>query len=275
MLLNLDAIGTVNIIRTGPQCGTPLVLLHPVSMDVSWWGDQFRAFGADRDMIAIDLPGHGLSAQPNAPLTFDGMADAVEGVLASLGVGPVDLLGVSVGGMIAQTVALRRPGLVRSLVLVATLCTFPENVRALLRERAGVARTDGMARIAELSIERWFTPAFQARRPDMIARATIGLLRQPGDYHARMWDMIAGLDLEDRLPAVACPTLVVTGAGDVNAPPAAAQQIARAITGAQVVLMPDLGHFPPFEDPDGFNAILRDFLVSVDERDAAALSCRP
>lgn len=261
MLFHLKNLGAVNVVRSGPRGGTPLVLLHPVSMDVSWWNDQFKTFGSERDVVAIDMPGHGLSAPPNSPPTFDSMADAVEGILESMGGAPVDLLGVSVGGMIAQTLVLRRPDLVRSLTLVATLCTFPDNVRALLRERARVARTEGMARIADLSIERWFTPAFRTSRPDVIARATIGLLRQPGEFHARMWEMIAGLELESQLRAIRCPTLVITGTEDVNAPPAAAQQIARAVPGAVVHLLPGLGHFPPFEDPDGFNEILRAFLA--------------
>lgn len=259
MLVHLNDFGAINVIRTGPRGETPLVLLHPVSMDVSWWNDQFKAFGEERDVIAIDLPGHGLSEQTDTSLTFDWMAGAVEGVLENIGV-PVDLLGVSVGGMIAQTVALRRPELVRSLVLVATLCTFPENVRGLLLERARVARVDGMARIAELSIERWFTPAFRTLRPDVIARATIGLMRQSGEYHARIWEMIAQLDLTGRLEEIRCPVLVITGTDDVNAPPAAAEQIAHEIPGAVVHLMRGLGHFPPFEDPDGFNAILLEFI---------------
>lgn len=263
MLVNLKNIGAVNMARTGRPGGVPLVLLHPVSMDLSWWGDQFREFGAEFDVIAIDMPGHGLSALPEAAPTFDAMAAAVAGILDHAGVGPAHVVGISVGGMIAQTLALRRPDRVGSLALVATLCTFPDPVRQVLRERAHVARTEGMAKIAELSIARWFTPAFRARRPDVIARATLGLLRQPGEFHGRMWDMIAGLDLERQLAAIRCPTLVVTGTEDVNAPPAAAAQIARALPGAVVELMPDLGHFPPFEAPDAFNRILRAFLAGT------------
>lgn len=174
------------------------------------------------------------------------------------------MVGVSVGGMIAQTLALRRPDLVRSLILVATLCTLSDQVRHALRKRARIARRDGMARIADLSNERWFTPAFRARRPDMMERTRRSLLQQSGEFHAVMWEMIAGLDFEAQISAISCPTLVVTGTADGNAPPAAAKTIANAIPGATLHLMPEIGHFPPFEASDAFNAVLADFLRDLD-----------
>ena len=123
-----------------------------------------------------------------------------------------------------------------------------------------------MARIAQLSNERWFTPEHRARRPDMMERTRRSLLQQPSTFHAGMWEMIAGLDLETSIRAITCPTLVVTGTADINAPPAAAEQIARAIPGASLHLMPGVGHFPPFEAPDDFNAILRAFFAKVNAR---------
>jgi len=142
VLTHLENTGTVNIARTGTTGGSPLVLLHPLGMDLTWWGDQFREFGPERDVIAMDMPGHGLSAQPDAPPTFDMMADAMEALLESIGGKPAHLVGLSVGGMIAQTLALRRPDLVQSLTLVGTLCTFPDEIRKVLLERARIARTE-------------------------------------------------------------------------------------------------------------------------------------
>ena len=263
MLIHVDGVGEINVARTEGRGGAPLLLLHPVGLDLTWWGAQFEAFGREREVVAFDMPGHGLSSNLAVPPTFELMAQAVEGVLDRVG-GPADLVGVSVGGMIAQTFALRRPELVRSLTLVATLCTFPEEVRQALRERARVAREQGMAHIANLSNERWFTPAFRSRRPDLLERARRSLLQQPGDFHAAMWEMIAGLDLEARLPAIRCPTLIIAGEADANAPPAAGRTIAQGVPGASLHLMPGIAHFPPFEAPDAFNVILRSFLDEVD-----------
>ena len=264
MLVHVKDIGSLNVARTKGHGGVPLLLLHPVALDLTWYGPQFEAFGRERDVVAFDMPGHGQSGDLAQAPTMEIMTRAAEAVLEEMGGRPADVLGVSVGGMIAQTLALRRPDLVRSLSLVATLCTFSSEVRQVLRERAKVARTEGMARIAQLSNERWFTPGFRARRPDMVERTRRSLLQQPGEFHAGMWEMIANLDLETQLRTITCPTLVVTGEADVNAPPAAAEKIVGAIPGASLRLMRDVGHFPPFEAPDAFNAILRAFLQGVD-----------
>ncbi len=250
----------INFVRTGPRGGRPVLFLHPVGLDLTWWSAQIEEFGRDHDVVAFDMPNHGLSGKLDAPPGFELMARGVEGLVAYLDAGPVHLVGISVGGMIAQDFTLRRPDLVCSLSLVATLCTFAGPVREAIRERARIARADGMAKIAQLSNQRWFTPAFRERRPDMLDRATNSLMQQDPEFHACMWEMIAALELEAQLPSIACPTLVVVGGEDVNAPLAAGAKIARLIRGAALDEMAGLGHFPPFEAPAAFNSLLRRFL---------------
>jgi 3-oxoadipate enol-lactonase len=260
-IIEIDGVCDINLVRTGPRGGSPIVFLHPVGLDLTWWSAQVEDFGRDHDVVLFDMPNHGLSGKLAEPPSFELMASALEGVLAHLSAGSAHLVGISVGGMIAQVLALRRPDLVRSLSLIATLCTFPEPVREALRERASVARTQGMAKIAQLSNERWFPAAFRERRPDMLDRATKSLLLQDPYFHAAMWGMIAGLDLEARLPEIDCPTLVVAGGEDINAPVAAGEKISGLIKGASLNVMAGLGHFPPFEAPEPFNRLLRRFLA--------------
>ncbi len=259
--IKVGGVCDINMVRTGPKGGCPLVFLHPVGLDLTWWSAQIEDFGRDFDVVAFDMPSHGLSGKLSMPPSFALMARVVEGLVAHLDAGPVHLVGLSVGGMIAQDFALRRPDLVRSMFLVATLCTFPDPVREAIRERARVARTQGMATIARLSNERWFTTAFGARRPDMLDRAEKNLMQQDPDFHGSMWDMIAELDLEARLPSITCPTEVIVSAEDVNAPLSAGTRIAGAVRGATLTEMAGLGHFPPFEAPAPFNALLRRFLA--------------
>lgn len=256
----IDGLSEINFVRTGPRGGVPVVFVHGVGLDLTWWGAQVVDFGRDHDVVALDLPGHGLSGATDRPPNFEVMTSAVERVIVEIDGGPVHLVGISFGGMIAQTLALRRPDLVRSLTLVATLCTFPEPVRGALRERARVARYEGMRKIAQLSNERWFPPHFRERRPDLLDRATRSLLGQDPEFHASIWELIAGLDLEGQLPAISAPTMVIVGAEDVNAPLSAGRLIADRIAGAELREMVGLGHFPPFEEPEPFNALLRGFL---------------
>lgn len=263
-VVDVAGLGAVNVQRTGPRGRAPLVFLHPVGLDLTWWGDQFEAFGQDRDVLAWDMPGHGLSQSIPVDPTFEILADVLEEVLADADAGPAHLVGVSVGGMIAQIFALRRPDLVRSLTLVATLCDFEAPVRRALRERARVARAEGMGRIAALSNERWFPADFRQRRPDMLDRTTAALLRQRPDFHAAMWEMISGLDLAESIPAITCPTLIVVGAEDANAPVSMGEKMAGLIPHSTLEVLPGVGHFPPFETPALFNALLDAFLTAAE-----------
>ncbi len=255
-----DGVGLINVARAGTRGGPPILLLHPVGLDLTWWGEQFAGLVDHHDVLAIDMPGHGLSSPLEGKPTFERLVSVSEQVLDARDGGPAHVVGVSIGGMLAQHLALRRPDLVRTLTLVATLCTFPESVRQALRDRARVARSQGMAKIAELSNERWFPPAFRERRPDVLDRATRSLLAQDAQFHASIWEMIAELNLAEKLPLIACPTLVVAGAEDINAPVGAAETIAGLVRGARLEVMAGVGHFPPFEAPGAFNALLIGFL---------------
>jgi 3-oxoadipate enol-lactonase len=250
----------INLVRAGPTGGVPIVFIHALGLDLTLWEHQLQEFGHDNDVIAFDLPGHGLSGDMDAPPTFTSMARIVAGVLTHLNAGLVHLVGLSVGGMIAQTLAVTSPQMVRSLSLVATSCTFPDTVRKALRERARVAREGGMEAIAPLHLERWFPPEFRTKRPYVLDRLDKILLRQDREFHAALWDMVATLDVEQRLLALTCPVMVVAGEEDMSASPVAGQLIVNQVAGATLHVVPRAGHFPPLEFPGAFNALLRAFL---------------
>jgi 3-oxoadipate enol-lactonase len=247
----------VNVVRTGPRGRSPVLFVHAVSLDLTWWDHQFAALGTDYDVVALDLPGHGSSPRLNGPYTFDALASVVADVVATLDAGPVHVVGTSVGGMVAQTLAVARPDLVQSLTLVATLCTLTDPVRGAMRERARVARAEGMAALISPTLDRWFPVTFREGRPDVIDRAAKSVLRHDPTVYAEMWEMISGLRLDAQIPAIACPTLVVAGAEDGNAPVAAGQRIADLIPGAKLHVLPGVGHFPSSEAPRAFNDLLR------------------
>src|SRR5450830_466103 len=255
----------INYVRTGARGGTPIFFVHALGLDLSVWEAQFLEFGSQRDLIAIDLPGHGLSGDLNAAPSFTAMADVVIKVINLLDIGPVHLVGISVGGMIAQTVAVTRPELVCSLTLIATSCTFPEPLRKVLTERAQVVRQQGMEVIVPLHLERWFPQDFRQRRPDVLDRFAKILFRQNPEFHASMWDMVATLDIAHQLKTLRCPVMVVAGEEDPSAAPAAGKRITDQIDDARLVVIPASGHFPQMEYPAEFNHIMRAFIHQVEQ----------
>ena len=117
-----------------------------------------------------------------------------------------------------------------------------------------------MEAVISPTLDRWFTGAFRARRPDVIERVVSTLRADDPSVHAAMWDMIADLEFCARLGEVACPTLVLVGALDPSTPPAAAQLLAEAIGGAEVRVLAQTSHLTPLEVPDAVNQHLRFFL---------------
>ena len=262
-IANPGAATPVHFLRLGPRGGVPIVFIHALGLDLSVWDEQIRHFGKDHDVIAIDLPGHGLSAPLPEPPGFTAIANHLLGFLDAVAAQPVHLVGISVGGMIAQTMAVIAPARVQSLILVATSCTFPEAIRQMLRTRADTARQQGMAVLTPLHLERWFPAQFRAERLEVLDRFKKILLRQPDDFHADMWDMVATLALKERIAALTCPVLVVAGAIDASASPAAGQLIVDQIAKAELRVMPNCGHFPQIEYADEFNALLHSFLANA------------
>ena len=172
------------------------------------------------------------------------------------------MVGLSVGSMIAQTLALAEPSLVRSLTLIGSTATFAEAGRQALRERAALTRAQGMAAIMPLHLQRWFLPDFARRRPEVIERVTQTLLADDPALHAALWEMVSSLETLPRLPELTCPTLVIVGEEDTSTPPAAAQSIVDAVAGARLVTLPGTAHLSPLEVPEAVNALLLDFLAA-------------
>ena len=249
-----------NIVRAGPRGAAPVVLVHPVGLDLTYWGGQIEALCDEHDVVAYDLPGQGSSAGSPADWTLDRAAGLLAEVVRSVGGGGAHLVGLSVGGMITQALTLAQPHLVRSLTLIDTAAAFAEEARAGMRARAAAARDGGMAAVLASTLRRWFTDATTARRPDLIDRVSKTLLADDPLVHAAMWDMISALDLVAQLGRIGCPTLILVGEHDPSSPPAAARVLQENIAGAEMHVIPDASHMAPLERPEVVNAYLVEFL---------------
>ena len=243
---------TINLVRTGPRNGPLVVLVHPVGLDLGYWDRQIEVLRHTYDVAAFDLPGHGRTPGSVTDWTLDKAASCLARVVRDLDAGPAHLVGLSVGGMISQALALAEPGLVRSLTLIDTAAAFAEAGRVAMRERADAVRRAGMEAVLETTRDR----------PHLIDRVSKTLLADDPSVHGAMWDMIAGLDLVSELHRVACPTLVLVGEFDPSSPPAAAQVLASNIAGAEMHVIEGASHMAPLERPDVVNAHLIGFLAA-------------
>jgi 3-oxoadipate enol-lactonase len=253
----------INLVRTGPRGGTPVILIHPVGLELSYWGMQIEALRGAHDVVAFDLPGHGRTPGSPADWTLGKAARVLEQVIRSTGSGAAHLVGLSVGGMIAQALTLAQPGLVRSLTLIDTAAAFAEEGRAAMRGRAKAAREAGMQAVLRTTIERWFTPETEKARPDLIDRVAKTLLADDPQVHAAMWDMISAVDLVPQLHRITCPTLILVGEFDPSSPLAAARVLQENIAGAQMHVIAQASHMAPLEKPAEVNAHLVRFLAAV------------
>src|SRR5258706_4866778 len=149
--------------------GAPVMLSHALGLDLSMW-DDFAARLATTNLVArYDHRGHGGSAVPAGPYTLDDLIDDAARLIREWGRGPVVWVGLSMGGMVGQGLAIRHPELVRALVLSNTCAKYPQDAQATWAQRIATVESQGLAGIADAAIERFYTAAFRAAQPDAVA----------------------------------------------------------------------------------------------------------
>ena len=240
--------------------GDPVVFLGSIASTTDMWLPQLDALSATRRVIALDHRGHGLSPDPDvAPgeTTFDSLADDVLSTLDSLGVGSFDVVGLSLGGAVAQYLAATS-GRVGCAAFLCTAAYFGGTEKWL--PRAELTRAEGMAPMVDGVIGLWFTEEFRAAAPATTEFHRRMILSTRGAGYASCSDALAHWDFRDRLPEITCPVLVLAGAEDESTPPAALQAIGDGVgSEATYVEVSPGAHVPTIEAPDQVNSALVDF----------------
>ncbi|MGF6870899.1 alpha/beta fold hydrolase [Paraburkholderia sp. MM5477-R1] len=247
--MKTDVDGTSwNWVRQGTLGSPVVVLIHAVGLDLSYWEKQIQLLAPNYDVIAVDLPGHGQSAAPPADWSFEKAAAGIVAVLDDAAVRAAHLIGLSIGGMIAQEVAISYPARVRSLMLLATAAAFSDEARAAMLQHAALAEARGMEAVLPF-VHYWVTSETARDRPDIIDRISLSLLRLDASDYALIWRMIAGFDASARLGTVRCPTVVLVGDRDLNTPEAYAVLLAAAVQQGNTIVLPGASHLIPLDLP--------------------------
>jgi len=244
----------------GPEAAPVLTMSHSLSADHTMWDPQMPALTDAYRVLRFDTRGHGASDAPAGEYSLDLLADDVIGLWDKLGIEKTHYCGLSMGGMIGQTLALKAPQRLRSLVLCDTASGYPPEAQAMWAERIAAARANGLEAGIEATIDRWFSPRFVQSAPDVIDSVRRMIAATPVDGYCGCGAAIARLNLTGRLGEIRTPTLVICGEDDQGTPVAMSETIRDGIPGARLVILPVARHLSNMEDVAGFNAALRSFL---------------
>lgn len=238
--------------RSGKAPRLTVVLSHALGCDLSMWDALATQLARDCRVIGYDHRGHGSSEAPAGLYAMAELADDAARLLRELDTGPVVWIGLSMGGMVGQELALRHPSLVRGLVLANTTSGYPEAARALWEQRIATVREQGIEAIADAVMGRYFHEGFRARQAATVERFRRRLVSTDPVGYVGCCNAVGGVDTTGRLSQIAVPVLVIAGELDQGTPVAMSQAMAEAIPGVRMVVLPEASHLGAIEQPDAF-----------------------
>jgi len=244
---------------TAGPVGAPLVLIHALGTDARLWDPMLARWPSNTRRIRFDLRGHGLSSCPPAPYTIDQLVDDAAALLDHLDVGPAVLVGVSLGGMIAQGLAARHRGRARALVLSNSAAKM--GTAAFWNERVEQIEHHGLPARADAIVERWFAPGWGSDGERIGWRNL--LARTPAAGYIGCCRALAGADLSKSTATLTLPTLVIAGGLDQACPPDEVRRTADLVPGARFACIDEAAHLPCLETPDAFVARVHPFVKEL------------
>lgn len=261
-------VGDIEMHYVEAGAGAPLVLIMGFSGDHTAWGLQIRAFAERHRVIAFDNRGTGQTDAPDHRYTIPMMADDTAGLMDALGIDRAHVIGISMGGMIAQELALAYPERVSSLHLGCSLARpdgYMLALNASWREMRARLGREAMLRALGLWL---FAPATYDERPELVEAVLQNSLANPDPQSLtgflRQSEAVAAHDTLDRLGAVRVPTLVSVGEDDILVPPRFSRELAARIPGAALRIVKGAGHGYFLERADTFNELCLEFLARVE-----------
>ena len=258
MQINVNGIDTRYVLSN--EGGGPwLTFIHQLGGDLSIWDQLAGYFRDDYTVLRYDVRGHGQTGVSDGPFRVADLSQDLHMLLDALGVEKTHIVGMSMGGMIAQQFALDNPARIETLTLADTHAATPSDGRAVWEQRAAKARNEGVAALAGATMERWLTASFRDAHPEVVEPIREVFENTSSEGYAQACIALRDFDVRSRLSEIDLPTLTVAGRHDAGTPPAATHEIANAIRNAQFELL-DAAHLAPIEQSQRFTALLESFL---------------
>ncbi len=260
MKINAKGID-INYELTGRE-GAPVVMLsHSLASSMLMWNPQLGSLEPHFKVLRYDMRGHGGSAAPDGAYTLDLLAEDAVALLDALSIDTVHFVGLSIGGMIGQGLALNHGDRLKSLTLCDTSAVMPDEAQPILQARIAAARQSGMADQVDGTLERWFTPEYLKANSPEVEMIRQQIRATPLAGYIGCSEALRGLNYLERLSEITLATLIMVGEEDPGTPVAAAEAIHERIAGSVLVVLPAARHLSNIEQAEAFNKALMNFLL--------------
>ncbi|MCE6961340.1 3-oxoadipate enol-lactonase [Cereibacter sphaeroides] len=243
----------------GTATGAPVVFAHALGSDLRIWDNLIPLLPQELRLVRYDLRGHGLSEVPEPPYAMGALIRDAERLMDALSLRDAVFVGCSIGGMIAQGIAVKRLDLIRALVLCDTAAKI--GTAELWQDRIDQARSYGLESLADPTMKRWFPPAFRASPEGQIWRERF--IEGNPDGYAGGAAAIAGTDFYSTTARLTLPTLAIVGSEDGSTPPDLVRETAGLIKGSRFEIIRGAGHVPSIDKPAETAALITAFLKSI------------
>lgn len=240
----------------GPQDGAPVVFINSLGTDLRLWDPILPHLPAGLRILRFDKRGHGLSDVPDGPYAMGALITDTETLMDHVGMKGALVVGLSIGGMIAQGLAVKRLDLVRAAVLSNTGAKI--GTRAMWEDRIATVAEGGLSAVADATMERWFSKPFRDG-PDFAQWRNL-FLRTPAAGWMGCAAAIAGTDFMASTATLRLPVLGIAGSADGSTPPDLVRETTDLVPGSRFALMRGPGHIPCVEAPEAYAALIAGFL---------------
>ena len=252
----------INYRIDGPDGAPWVTMSNSLATTHRMWDAQMDAFTKQYRVLRYDKRGHGETEVAPGPYSFELLADDVLALLDALQITRTHFVGLSMGGMTGMTIAMRKPSVLRTLVLCDTTSKDPLGDPALWQQRIDTVRAGGsMDALVESTIARFLTPDTVKTRPEVADAVRTMVRSTPIEGYIACCQAIAKLNLTDRLGGIAIPTMVVVGADDPATTVEMAQTIHQRVAGSELVILNNAAHLSNLEQADAFNEAVLGFLA--------------
>lgn len=249
----------LNAELSGPPGGAPLVLIHALGTSLAIWDDLLPLLPPGLRLLRLDLRGHGQSDAPPGPYAMGALIRDTERLMEHFGLKEAVILGLSIGGLIAQGLAVKRLDLVRAMVLSNTAAKIGRAEQ--WQDRIATVQKGGMAALHDATMERWLGRRW--RDNPALPRLSAGFLATRPEGWTGCAAAIAGTDFYETTATLTLPTLAIAGANDGSTPPDLVRETAELIRGHRFALIRGAGHIPVAEKPAEYAALLGQFLMEI------------